>query len=117
MYRSLSSLVPNVADFLALEVEDLAGVLLMHLNSYEGLSGNTVYQHGGISHHNFFNSLSPTSSLTKPGYGDRQPEVNLALMEAWAWLQSEFSDKKSSIGWRLVFRLAACSAAEIPRGV
>jgi len=109
MYRSLSSLVPNAADLLALEVEELAGVLLMHLNSYEGLSGNTVYQHGGISHHNFFNSLSPTSSLTKPEYGDRQPEVNLALMEAWAWLQSEgfLIRKAASAGdWFFVSRRA-----------
>jgi hypothetical protein len=51
MYRSLPSLVPSAADLLALEVEELAGVLLMHLNSYEGVSGNSVYQHGGISHH------------------------------------------------------------------
>lgn len=89
MYRSLSSLVPNAADILALEVEELAGVLLMHLNSSEGTTGNWVYQHGGILQYNFFNSLSPTNSLTKPEYGDRQPEVNLALMEAWAWLESE----------------------------
>lgn len=89
MYRSLSSLVPNASDLLALDVEELAGVLLVHLNSYEGLSGNSVYQHGIISEHNFFNSLNPTSSLTKPEYGDRQPEVNRALMEDWAWLQNE----------------------------
>jgi hypothetical protein len=57
MYRSLSSLVPNAADSLALAVEELAGVLLMHLNSYEGVSGNSVYQHGGMSQHNFFKGL------------------------------------------------------------
>lgn len=84
-------------------------MLLMHLNSYEGVSGNVVYQHGGISHHNFFNSLTPTSSLTKPEYGDRQPEVNLALMEAWAWLQSEgfLIKKATSAGdWFFVSRRA-----------
>ena len=32
-----------------LAVEELAGILLLHLNSYEGMSGNTVHQHGGIS--------------------------------------------------------------------
>jgi len=48
MYRSLSSLVPNAADLLDLEVEELAGVLLTHLNSYEGVSGNSVYQNGRI---------------------------------------------------------------------
>ena len=42
MYRLLSSLVPTAADILSLEVEELAGVLLMHLNSYEGVSGNSV---------------------------------------------------------------------------
>lgn len=83
MYRSLSSLVPNAADLLALEVEELAGVLLIHLNSYQGVSGNTVYQHGGISHHNFFSSLTPANSRDRPEYGDKQPQVNQALMEAW----------------------------------
>ena len=48
MYRSMSSLVPIVADLLDLEVEELGGVLLTHLNSYEGGSGNSVYQNGRI---------------------------------------------------------------------
>lgn len=48
MYRSLSSFVPNAADFLDLAVEELAGILLLHLNSYEGVSGNTVHQHAGV---------------------------------------------------------------------
>jgi hypothetical protein len=68
MYRSLSSLVPSASDLLALEVEELAGVLLMHLNSYERVSGNSVYQHGSISHHNFFNSLTPSGPFNKPEY-------------------------------------------------
>lgn len=109
MYRSLSSLVPNAADLLGLEVEELAGVLLMHLNSYEGVSGNTVYQHGGISHHNFFNSLTPTNARDTPEYGDKQPQVNLALMEAWAWLQSAglLVEKASSTGgWFFISRRA-----------
>lgn len=46
MVMSLSSLVPNVADFLALEPEEAAGVLLAHLNSYGGDGGNSVVQHG-----------------------------------------------------------------------
>jgi hypothetical protein len=36
---SLSCLVPNAADLLALEVEELAGVLLIHLNSYRPFPG------------------------------------------------------------------------------
>jgi hypothetical protein len=93
MYRSLSSLVPNAADLLALDVEQLGGVLLTHLKSYEGTSGNTVYQNGQICQSNFLNSLSPTTGMAghgqKPEYGDKQPEVNGALMEAWNWLERE----------------------------
>ena len=106
-YRSLSSLVLDAADLLALEVEELAGVLLIHLNSYEGVSGNTVYQHGGISHHNFFNSLTSTNARDKPEFGDKQSQVNQALMEAWAWLQSAglLVEKASSTGgWFFISR-------------
>jgi uncharacterized protein (TIGR02391 family) len=89
MFRSLSSLVPNATDLLALEVEELAGVLLMHLNSYEGVHGNSVYQNGQISQSNFLNAQTPTGYGQKPEYGDHQPQVNRALMEAWSWLESE----------------------------
>lgn len=89
MYRSLSSLVPNAADLLSLEVEELAGVLLTHLNSRDGLAGDTVSQHARISQLNFFTELSTVSHSKKPEYGDKQPEVTQALVEAWAWLQSE----------------------------
>ena len=44
MFASLSSLVPNADDLLALEVEVVAGVLLAHLNSYSDDSGNNVVQ-------------------------------------------------------------------------
>jgi uncharacterized protein (TIGR02391 family) len=78
MVHSLSSLVPNVADLLSLEVEELAGVLLVHLNSIECTTPNQ----GGFCLHNFFNAPQ------RRDYEDRQEEVNIALMEAWAWLRS-----------------------------
>ena len=107
MFRSLSSLVPNAADLLSLEVEELAGVLLIHLNSFGGVSGNAVYQHDSISHNNFFKGLSPTSPYTKPEYGEKQSAVILALMEAWAWLQSAgLLVEKSTPGWFFVSRRA-----------
>lgn len=81
MYRSLASLVSGATELLALEVEELARVLLVHLNSYD--------THESISQHNFFNALNPSAYNSKPEYGDKQHEVNRALMEAWAWLQSE----------------------------
>jgi len=78
MQHSLSSLVPNVVDLLNLEVEELAGVLLLHLIGYE----DTVKNQGGINYNNFFNVRN------RQDYESRQPEVNQALMEAMAWLRS-----------------------------
>jgi uncharacterized protein (TIGR02391 family) len=89
MYRQLSSFVPNASDLLALEVEELAGVLLAHLNSYEGMAGNSVYQNGLLSQSNFTRAHEQTGHGQKPEYGDKQKDVNRALMEAWAWLERE----------------------------
>jgi uncharacterized protein (TIGR02391 family) len=105
-FHSLSSLVPNASDLLDLQVEELAGVLLMHLNSYAGVSGNTVNQHAGISCGNFFRSLTPTDARQTPEYGDKQPQVSDALMEAWAWLQSAglLVERAGSAGWFFISR-------------
>jgi hypothetical protein len=59
-FRSLSSLVPNASNLLDLEVEELAGVLLAHLNSYEGMAGNSVYQNGLLCQSNFMSALEQT---------------------------------------------------------
>jgi uncharacterized protein (TIGR02391 family) len=84
MPKALSSLVPDVNDLLALEVEELAGILLIHLGSYGNSSGNGIVSQGSISQHNFFNMLGQY-----PEYPGRQTEVNRALMEAWSWLENE----------------------------
>lgn len=85
MYASLPSLVPSADDLLALEVEEIAAVLLVHLNSYDGSSGHSgAVQLGLVNQYNFFNDLRNI-----PQYGARQAEVNRVLMEAWAWLQAE----------------------------
>ncbi len=67
MYRSLMSLVPTAAELLALDLEQLGGVLLRHLKSYEGVYGNTVYQNGLISQKNFADSLEAKHGQ-KPEY-------------------------------------------------
>lgn len=85
MPQPLSSFVRNATDLLALEVEELAGVLLLHLNSYAGEADSSIFQHGSINRHNFFHDLE---QQRPPEYGADQPSVKLALMEAWAWLQS-----------------------------
>jgi uncharacterized protein (TIGR02391 family) len=69
----------------ALEVEEAGGVLLMHLNSYEGAGGTSgAVQYGRVNRYNFFLSLRNES-----GYSSRQNEVEHVLMEAWGWLESE----------------------------
>jgi uncharacterized protein (TIGR02391 family) len=81
---SIVSLIPNPDDLLALEVEELGGVLLMHLTSFGRQGGNGVVNNSLISLHNLLNNLDH-----HPEYPGRQSEVNRALMEAWNWLQSE----------------------------
>jgi uncharacterized protein (TIGR02391 family) len=81
---SISGLVPNVDDLLALEVEDLAGVLLTHLNSRASHHWND-----GVSYSLFFENLLTVPPLGGMEYETRQREANLALMEAWAWLERE----------------------------
>lgn len=75
----IRDLVPDPNNLLSLEVEELAGVLLMYLNSRGS---------GDIHHYNFFHHFNHY-----PVYGERVPErdekVNRALMEAWDWLLHE----------------------------
>jgi hypothetical protein len=74
----LREIVPNPEDFLSLEVEELAGVLLLHLNS----------RSDQLHHYNFFVRLN-----SQPVYGAQyrnlDQRISRALMEAWDWLASE----------------------------
>lgn len=97
MIHSLSSLVSNVDDLLTLEVEELAGVLLIYLNDHLG----SVTNQGGFNYHNFFNAPA------RKDYESRQPEVDSALMEALAWLRSAglLVEKASVMGnWFFISR-------------
>ena len=90
-FRSLSSLVPNAVDLLALEVPELAGMLLIHLKSYEGMHGNAVYQNGLLNQTNFLAELEANSG---PGrqreYGDKhgclRPTAYCRLLTAYCLL-------------------------------
>jgi uncharacterized protein (TIGR02391 family) len=77
-FMQIREIIPDPNVLLSLEVEELAGVLLMHLNS--GVAT--------LHHYNFFNHLRQ-----HPVYGDRNEKrdekVNRALMEAWDWLLHE----------------------------
>src|ERR1039458_8660013 len=89
--RSLKSLLPTADELLALEVEELAGVLLEHLKSCETAPGGT-YQNGLFNPGYLLASMKTTgygATRQEPDYGDRQPQVDRALTEAWAWLEKE----------------------------
>jgi hypothetical protein len=66
-----------------------AGFCSCTSKSYEGVPNNTVYQHGSINQRNFIDALNARGRGQKAEYGDKQPEVNRALLEAWNWLQRE----------------------------
>jgi hypothetical protein len=74
----IRTIIPDPDILLSLEIEELAGVLLMHLNNGSG----------ELHHYNFFNHLRDY-----PVYGERNEtrdeKVNRALMEAWDWLANE----------------------------
>jgi hypothetical protein len=87
-FRSLSSLVPTADELLSLDVGALGVILLTHLKNYEG-GGGSVHQNGLYSQSNFLGMQGLRSYGQKLEYGERQAEVNRALMEAWSWLERE----------------------------
>jgi hypothetical protein len=70
----ITSLVPDAATLLELEVEELAGVLLTVLNSYRD-GESEVMQRRQINQAGFFRRLE-----RNPQYPSRQEEVNRALI-------------------------------------
>lgn len=75
---NLNSLIPNAEDVLSLEPEELAGVLLQHLNSLPEAEKRL------LSRHNFG---QPNTVREYPP--QHQEELIQALMEAWWWLDRE----------------------------
>jgi uncharacterized protein (TIGR02391 family) len=99
----ISALVPNPADLLALEVEEAAGVLLTHLNSYKQ-GDSAIVQHGRINQKAFFDTRS-----YYPEYPSYQTSVRQALIEAWSWLGGEsflIRDPGQLADWFLISRRA-----------
>ena len=74
---SIYSLIPDPKALLDLEPEELAGVLMQHLNS---LSPSEERQ---LNRYNF--SLSAADGYPK----DEREKVSCAMMEAWVWLERE----------------------------
>ncbi|MGB7723357.1 MAG: TIGR02391 family protein [Bryobacteraceae bacterium] len=80
----ISKLVPDPIVLLSLELEELGGILLVHLNSYDARESNAIVQLGRVSRHDFFNEIHQ-----RPLYGSHEEEVSRALMEAWGWLVAQ----------------------------
>ncbi len=72
-------MIPNPEDLLAFEPEELAGVLLEHLNSVGENSAS--FQ--------LYNFLLPGQSPAFAYPQEYQDRINKALVEAWVWLERE----------------------------
>src|SRR5258708_32930096 len=78
MTKSLQSMLPDATSVLALEPEELGGVLLEHFNSM------TAQEQFQLNRHNFL--MSPEVLC----YGhDPQDRLACVFAEAWAWLERE----------------------------
>jgi len=104
-YRPLKSFFPTADELLAADLPQLGESLLVHLKGYEGGGGSSIWGNGLFSQHNFESTQTPGYGQ-KPEYGDRQPEVNQALMEAWSWLEAEgmLIRDPSQVGWFRISR-------------
>src|SRR5438874_9579934 len=92
MARYVHTILPNAEDLLALEPEELAGVVLEHFNSL------SAHERESIHPDNFVNpNFSPVNHYPR----QFQDRVAKALMEAWEWLVREnlLARKPSSPGW------------------
>lgn len=78
--KSLAEIIPNPQDLLALQTEELAGVLLEYINSSGIIQLDRVQRL----------ALSGSTREVLRGYDQKfhQP-IRFALMEAWNWLQRE----------------------------
>jgi len=85
---TIAELVPNSDNLLALETEELAGVLLEHLNATCPRDPNPQTNVDQPHRHNFFNGLR-NHPLFPTASGQINYQVALALMEAWSWLERE----------------------------
>jgi uncharacterized protein (TIGR02391 family) len=85
---TIPQLVPNPEDLIALEIEELAGVLLEHLNATYPRDPEPNTNVDQPHRHNVFNGLRNYPPY--PGASSHvQDRVAYALMEAWSWLERE----------------------------
>jgi uncharacterized protein (TIGR02391 family) len=99
---SIAQIIPDAETLLALEPEELAGLLLQYLNSL------STGERNALNRYNF--SLRHT---VKDYPGEYQESVGRALMEAWVWLEREgfLAPKPGSQGeWVFITRRGEAAA-------
>jgi hypothetical protein len=96
MSNCISSIIPDPEVLLSLEPEELAGVVIQHLNSIVDAD------------HRNLNRRIFCAELGVQGYPQgNQKAIGEALMEAWIWLEHEgllAPDPQSSEGWYFITR-------------
>lgn len=77
---NMASLIPSPDDLLKLPIERQGSLLLQSLKGYDRPEKT-------INLGNFFNRMADYQY--PPKYGDKQRDVDTALMEAWGWLENQ----------------------------
>ena len=100
----LATAIPDADVLLALEPEELAGKILLLLRTQPGNGMFNPYQLREAMHNNTLSGRSPYPT-------DRRRDVDLALIEAYAWLEAQgliipTPDGNSANGWRCLSRRA-----------
>jgi hypothetical protein len=89
-FRPLKSFLPTADEVLRLDLPKLGEILLVHVNSYEG-----QVKQRGLFNRGYLLAMLENRNVglgpipPGPEYGDRQPEVTRAVMEAFNWLDRE----------------------------
>jgi hypothetical protein len=100
--NSLPELIPDIDYLLSMEVEELAAAMLPMIKKQR--------QHAGIHQGNYTSSLF-TPNMSGHKYTARQAEIELAVSEAWNWLEVQglliaAPGISGSNGWRMLSRRA-----------
>jgi len=104
--RELSQMFPDVDALLVLEPEELGGHLLFALRQRVQQNANAMVHRGNLASE-FWNVVAQEPPYPRA----RQPEIDLAVTEAWSWLEAQgllvpAADINGSNGYRLLSRRA-----------
>lgn len=111
MYE-LPTVIPDVNVLLALEPEELGAKILFLLKKRQEQPNAMAGNNGMFILGNLENELWQHSHINPPQYSrDKQPQISLALAEAWAWLEVQgllvpAGDTNGRNGWRVLSRRA-----------